>query len=497
MEHSTDDSAEEGSRGFQLELAKSYAAFAIRAIRVRKGLVALLTCVGLALTVAVGVWFPRTFTCTTVLMTVVNPVLDAERSGNPLTGSESLIMRHENLEALIRETDLVNKFKERRPPLLKLKDGIIEWAFGKLDHKTMVAVLVGTLESKLFVESKEDNLTITVNWSDKKTVAELAEATKQGFLKMRHAAEISAFSEKMAILDTHATKLRDEIGGLAEQMNAAFDTRAAQVSKATSPVSAPLAPGAPPLVRARTAAVTDEQLPELREKLVTLKQKLAAAEAEHNARVKDERAKLNELKLRYTPSHPQVVTQEERFAMVSQSPSEVAQQRSEATDLAAQIKQRESLLKTAASGGRGQSARAPATGAGDAAVSAEPLPSEIMQLLARDDGDPALTAQISGAVVRYGSLRDEVRAAKLSLDTAQAAYNHRYRVVIPVEEPNKPSKPNVALILAVGVLLSLLLALLSPVLLELRKGVLVEYWQVHNFHLPVLAELHLPSRAEE
>mgnify|MGYP000331644443 CR=1 FL=1 len=310
MEHSTDDSAEEGSRGFQLELAKSYAAFAIRAIRVRKGLVALLTCVGLALTVAVGVWFPRTFTCTTVLMTVVNPVLDAERSGNPLTGSESLIMRHENLEALIRETDLVNKFKERRPPLLKLKDGIIEWAFGKLDHKTMVAVLVGTLESKLFVESKEDNLTITVNWSDKKTVAELAEATKQGFLKMRHAAEISAFSEKMAILDTHATKLRDEIGGLAEQMNAAFDTRAAQVSKATSPVSAPLAPGAPPLVRARTAAVTDEQLPELREKLVTLKQKLAAAEAEHNARVKDERAKLNELKLRYTPSHPQVVTQE-------------------------------------------------------------------------------------------------------------------------------------------------------------------------------------------
>ncbi|HXK16874.1 MAG TPA: chain-length determining protein, partial [Polyangiaceae bacterium] len=79
----------------------------------------------------------------------------------------------------------------------------------------------------------------------------------------------------------------------------------------------------------------------------------------------------------------------------------------------------------------------------------------------------------------------------------RAAFNHRYQIVAPVELPTKPTKPKVAVILAAGIVLSLLFAFALPVLLEVRRDVLVERWQVHHFQLPVLAELKLPQSTKQ
>ena len=111
--------------------------------------------------------------------------------------------------------------------------------------------------------------------------------------------------------------------------------------------------------------------------------------------------------------------------------------------------------------------------------------------------DPALSAQISGAVARYGALRDDIRAGRMQLDTAQAAFDHRYQIVVPAEVPNVPTKPKPPLIFAVGFVMSLLLALLVPILAELRRGIIVERWQVTQMALPVLAELKLPPHSSE
>jgi len=59
-------------------------------------------------------------------------------------------MRQGNLESLVRETGLMQKFELRRPPLLKLKDRAIQALFGKWSAETQSAILVGTLQSKLF-----------------------------------------------------------------------------------------------------------------------------------------------------------------------------------------------------------------------------------------------------------------------------------------------------------------------------------------------------------
>src|SRR5262249_20980268 len=157
------------------------------------------------------------YTCTTVMMTVQNAVLDSDRGPRPLAGAKGMIMSHANLERLVKQTDLIKKYAERRPPLLRLKDHIVEAISGKLEEKTMIAVLVATLETKVRVDTEDDNLTISVDWTDRYTAAELAQAVQDDFLELRHRAEISAFQEKMAILDNHASKLKDEIESLAEQ----------------------------------------------------------------------------------------------------------------------------------------------------------------------------------------------------------------------------------------------------------------------------------------
>ena len=481
------EEAEEGGGGINVAVVKSYLSFAARAIRSRLLLVSLIAVVGIALTVAVYKLFPRTYKCTTILMTMSNPVLDGDRGYGALTGANGMVMRHSNLEELIKETDLVKKYKQRRPTLLKWKDQLTDAISGALDDKTMIAVLVGTLETKLSVALDGDgNLNISTEWTDGPTAAEITDAARGGFLRMRHSIEISAFEEKMAILDSHATQLRTEIDGLAETMKAAAEAKAAEATKSAA-AKVVATPGAPAVRVARRAApVADSELPLVREKLAALKAKLDTAENERKSRIREEKAKLEELKLRLTLNHPQVVTQEERVAMASQVPSDLAMMRADVADLEAQANQREAQSRM---GGGGPSAAT----AGVAAT--EALPLEVMALVGREDVDPALSAQISGAVVRYGALRDEVRAGKISLDTAQAAFNHRYQVIVPVDVPNKPIKPKGIVILGAGIFVSLLIALLIPILLQLRNGVIVELWQVHAFQLPVLGELRLPPRS--
>ncbi len=496
MEHeqSEPQEAEQGEGGFSLELVKSYLAFAGRALRARIGLAIVIGLVGLSLTVAVHQLFPRTYRCTTILMGVSNPVLDGDRDRSAFSGAQGLIMRRENLEAIVRETGLVAKMSERRPPLLELKDTVRDWLLGPVPEKFKIEGLISTLENRIGAfTDQDDNLNINADWNDAVTAKELAEAAKDSFLRTRQSIEISAFEDKMSILDAHATKLRAEIDTLAQQLRAAADAKTAQVSKSVSVTQVtPTEVTVTPLPRAGKAPAIDAELPVLRDKLAALKGKLEAAENDRKSRMRDEQAKLAELKLKLTPNHPQVATQAERVAMASQVSSELALMRADAADLDGQIKQRQALGRTTVGGGvvGGGTARA---GAG-AAPTAEPLPAEIMSLLGKqDDSDPALTAQLSGAIVRYGAVRDDVRAGKISLDTAQAAFNHRYKMVVPPDVPNAPIKPKAVVVFGAGIVLSLLLALLIPIALQLKNGMLVEYWQVQQFQLPVLAQLRLPG----
>jgi uncharacterized protein involved in exopolysaccharide biosynthesis len=492
MSEEAEEVESESGASFNPEVLRSYLTFAKNAIAAHRLLIGVVTVVGFVLTGLVVKYIPRTYSCATVLMTVENAVLEGNGGGRPLAGAEGLMMRHENLERLIKETGLVRKYYPRRPPLLRAKDKIMASLVGPLDDKVITAILVGTLESRLHVEAKNDTLEIRVDWSDPATTAEVARAAQDAFLKLRHRAEISAFQEKMGILDAHAMKMREEITVLADQMKSALQAKAEEITKASKAKGTGDSPALKvTTLRPRPAPVPDSQLPELREKLAAAKAKLTATEHERSSRISGERAKLDELKLRLTPNHPQVITQSERLAAAEDVPSELALLRAEVSDMEIQIKQRDAMAKTGSVG----STRVLVSATPGSAAS-EVISADVMRLLDNEDVDPALSAQMSGAIVRYGALRDEVRGAKLALDTAQAAFNHRYQIVIPVEEPDRPSKPALPLVALAGIALSLILAFSLPILLELKRGVIVERWQIDHFQLPVLAELRLPERTD-
>lgn len=481
-----DERPEGGGSAINLEMVRSFLTFARNAIAAHKLLVASVIVVGLSLTMAVAKYAPRTFECQTAMMAVSSGVLDSNNGPQPLAGAQGMIMSHDNLERLIKDINLKKKYGERRPPLLAFKDRLMSSVFGPMDDKVLTAVLIGTLGSRIRVDVEKDTLTISVQWSDGQTAGEITEALRESFLRSRNTAEMSAFQDKMAILDSHAAAMRAEITDLAQQMKESLAKRRAE-AKTEAKANAPDAAPAKRTIAIRPARkpASDAQLPELRERHTALKQQLTAAESDRSGRIRDEQAKLNELTIRLTPSHPQVMTQQERVSMSSQVSSELALLRSEVSDLESQIRQRESMQHQ-------PSAMIGGSLAGDA-VGSEPLPTDILGLLDERDADPALAAQVSGAVVRYGSLRDDIRGAKLALDTAQAAFSRRYQVTVPVEAPTSPIKPKRLVILGIGLALSLLLAFVLPILLEIRRDVVVERWQVDQLQLPVLAVLRLPS----
>jgi len=491
MEEPEDGASDAASGGINPEQIKSYLAFARRAIRAHRWVVAGVLLVGLGLTIALAKYLPRTYECKTVLMALSSTVLDNRNDpGNALGGAEGLVKRHDNLEELIRSTDLVRKSELRRPPLLRFKDSVIVTLFGPMDDKTKVAVLLGTLESKIECSIEKNELTIGVTWSDPETAAELAEAARESFLRARHGAEISAFEDKMAILDGHASTLRQDIAIIANQLSAQSQagTPPGNPGAATpAPTPAPVRAGVVRLAPKRMDGQMAEELTALKEKLATGKPKLAELENDWQRRQREAQAKLEDLKLRLTPSHPEVVTQQERVTQLSQVPSEVAALRAELKTLQTDIKAGELVAGARAGGG---------TVGGAAAAGTESLPAEVMQALAKDNADPAVKAQLSGAIIKYGDLRNEILSSKIELDTAQAAFNHRYQISVPAEVPNKPIKPKPALVIGGGLFLSLLLALLLPILMDLRKGVIVEAWQVNELQLPVLADLRLPPNSD-
>ena len=109
--------------------------------------------------------------------------------------------------------------------------------------------------------------------------------------------------------------------------------------------------------------------------------------------------------------------------------------------------------------------------------------------------DPAITvarSQLAMATSRYQDILMRIDAARIELDTARAAFKYRYTVVSPAQTPRNPIAPNVPLIVMAGLLAGLVFAFLTSTLLDLRRGRVVEGWQIEKrLKIPLLAQVKL------
>jgi hypothetical protein len=502
-----DDSDDEG---VQPEVLASYFSFAVRAVSAHRRLAigVFLAISGLALA-AVALW-PRTYQCETKLMTQASPALSeqgnqAVRDALNFKGAYESIMRQENLISVVRQTKLVKNWSETRPFALRIKDNVMNALRGAPSDRDMEAVLVATLKTRLQVQIGDGVLTLTIDWQDPTMAARLLEVVTQNFLEARHVAEISTIADYISILEGHAAKLRHEIDRSVEQIQRLREEKLAQYGRkadgaaATSPAPPPERPvapsrAAPPPVR---SAAEDSEVARLKVMLDAKQRAITELEESRGRRLLEQQSRLRELLLKYTEAHPLVEDAKQSVRSLSEESQQVASLRTEVQSLQTELERKKNMAGDAQAGAAGFAAprRRPA-GSGVPAGTAEPLPPEVLRFMQDSTGDtldPAVAAQFRHSVEKYTSLRGTISSARIDLDTAQAAFQYRYKVMIPPEPPNKPSKPKVPLILIAGILGGLLLGLGAAVVAALKSDRIVERWQVYQLSLPVLSELQVPD----
>ncbi|HKQ70295.1 MAG TPA: hypothetical protein VJT73_13190 [Polyangiaceae bacterium] len=474
----------------QAELFRSYVSFFGRAVGKRRlSIIVVFVLVG-SLTSVIAALLPPAYHCEMKLTAVRNQVFEDERS-NSLGNARELVKRHDKLVDLAKRAGLVARWDTDRAPVLRLKDTVVRALLGAngMSDADKLSVVVFMLDQRLTIQADDITLTIGVDWPSGETAARIVEAAQQSFLEARHSEEISTIQEKIAILDQHASKLRDEIDTIAEQIGKVREDKASKVTQSLA--AKPDAPAALPRRRAaRILEEPDEDLPRQREELETKKKAFASLQSERSGRLAEARMKLADAQIKYTPAHPIAVALEETIGRLSFDSAEMSSLKDE-------IRELESVLKGKTAAARGDAAlgAGPSRGPSDSAAKADVLPSEIMKLLdsASTGVDPVATAHLSSAVGDYTQLHEAIRNKRIALDTAQAAFNHRYKVLVPVEVPAKPTKSKAPVIAIAGWIGGLVVAFLVAILAELRSGKMVERWQVHQLQLPILAELRFPA----
>jgi hypothetical protein len=158
------------------------------------------------------------------------------------------------------------------------------------------------------------------------------------------------------------------------------------------------------------------------------------------------------------------------------------------TELKEEIRRLESLL-AARTGGTVPTFTAPTAGSVRDEVAAT-------QARIAEIDDPRLDferGQVEALLRRRTGLVQRIDAARIELDTAQAAFQERYSVISPPQLPKGPLRPLGLILWVAGVVGGILAAIGATALYDVYSGRVNERWQVErDLGLIVLAETRKP-----
>ncbi len=386
------------------------------------------------------------------------------------------VLRHDNLVALIEETDLLARWPQNRAPLLRLKDAIWARLFAPRTREEQIEGFVGLLEKNLWVNSpnevkspNEGTVTIGIRFPDAQLAYLLVEAAQQSFLEARHAAEISIIADAIAILENRAAQDRESLDKTVQHLSELREARAAKLGRrAPQRLSSPSLGPAP-----------DKQTAQLMVQVESRRRAIADLEEFRRRRVLEMESKLQEQRALYSDNHPTVLdTLQSLSAFRKESPQVVAL-RQELAPLEAELKQRGLLSEVPLKGKRVQGLATP----GALLEVGDP----------REEEDPDIEyakSQVRHGIASYNGILDRIDGAKLEADSAQAAFKYRYAIIRPPQRPRGPIKPKPAVIIPASLVAGLIVAIIGTALIDLSSRKIVERWQVeHTIGLPLLGEV--------
>jgi hypothetical protein len=363
----------------------------------------------------------------------------------PTRSAWELIHGRENLVALVREGKLLEGGKVEQSDS---KGSFLLDLLGKTSPPSdPVERWVGILDKRLIVTTLDGTIAIELDWPDPQQAYDIVHATLQNFLDARYLQEVKSIDEVIAVLEGQAAKLRQELDAASDEAH----------KKATR---------VPRAIPSRAREPTEE-LVRLESLLHAKQRALQDLEEFRRRRLADLQSQLDQALNTLSEAHPTVVRLRKDISAASRESPQIEALRGEERRIRKEYTdrlQREGL---------------PSTGA--AAVPPPPPPAT------DGDRDPGVLQ----ARAQYDQMLARVNAAKVELDAARAAFKYRYSVVWPPQLPRDPVSPDPKKIFGLGVMASLLLALLAAAAPDLWSRRIVRRWQVERtLELPVFGEIH-------
>jgi hypothetical protein len=310
---------------------------------------------------------------------------------------------------------------------------------------------VTLLDRRIDVSADHGTITLTVDWGDPGHAYALAQAALDSFLEARHLQEVSAIEEVISVLQGHTAKLREELDAAIEES----ERRAASHPR-------------PAVARVRQPS---EELVGLQSLLAAKQRALQDLEEIRRRRLADLQAQLDQARNTLSEAHPTVIGLRREIAAASIDSPQIQAARQEEQDVR-----------------RRTAARLAREGFGAAAL-AVPAAAPPVAAAAREE-DP----RVRQAQAQYDQMSARLNAARVELDTARAAFKYRYNVVWPPQLPDEPVSPNGPKIFGIGLLASIVAALLVAIAPDVLAGRIVHRIQVErSLGVPVLGELDRPS----
>ena len=520
--------AEEGEEeGFDAEKFKDLAGFIARAPRRHPKLAAAIFVVVAGLGLAVAATMPRTYSAELKLLAQRNLVLPAlsnpnrtvpRDADNPTKDVAVMIMRRDNLIALAKQADLVDRADSTRPAALRLKDRIFQKISGPVSDADKLRGFVGTLEKKLTVTADDTSVTIAIDWNDPQMAYELLTLVEKNFLEARYDADVAMITDAIGVLREHAnTELAQVDAALAEFADAQAEQ--AKTAGNAPPSADGAAQKAPATIAARPAMVYRNSAPttaagsaaapsaaaaqvdpDLAKALEEKRRQIKALDAERTREMDAMRQQLAQARLTLTPLHPTVQALQQKIDALNEPSPELASLQTEEHAIMAQIvaaTPAPAAAPTPASSAGGAPGKAPVAAYGaPAPAAAQAARATYIPPASQTDSGPTQLARskLETAIHRYQDVMARIDSANIELEITRTAFKYRYSVITPAEVPRSPKKPIATLVGIGSFIAGIFLALAATAALDFFGGRFIETWQVKRaLKIDVLGEFEPPA----
>jgi uncharacterized protein involved in exopolysaccharide biosynthesis len=497
---------EDEEEGLDFEQVRERLGFAVRAPwrhpRLAAGVFLLVAAAG----ITVAVTMPRTYNAQVRVLVqhnlvgaaLTNPKTTMSReTENPTKTVGEVIMRRDNLVALAKDVDLVNRFYGSRSAALRLKDFVLG---GPKDDEERLLALTKTLQKRLYVNTDESTVTVVIDWSDPQMAYDLVTRVQENLLDAKYDDQVAMINDALAILQEHEKTERqnvdvalDEYQKIIEEQRLKLIPAGRQAVALPRPVPVAIlvgggGGGSAPAPHASLGGPVD---PDLVAALEEKRRQVKSLEEERQREIEGLKQQLAQAELTLTPQHPTVQTLQQQVEARSKASSpELAKARSEERDLVARI----AAASEAPPAGSSQPLptvryQPSPVAAANPFPAIPPLPREL-----ETDGRTLLArTRLDEAMRSYDDVQGRIATANMELEIAHSVFKYRYTVAIPAEVPKGPKKPIAPLIGVGSVAIAALLAILIAVVADLLRGRVLESWQVRRrLKLDVLGELDAP-----